>query len=52
MVHDYAAEVRHGAGRLIVSTLRFQGGAGDQPLGLSRNTGAAYLLSRFVRALG
>ncbi|GAA2759607.1 glycoside hydrolase family 2 protein [Actinopolymorpha rutila] len=50
-VHDYAAEVRWGDGRLIVSTLRFEGSAGDQPRGLARNTGAAYLLSRWVRHL-
>ena len=50
-VHDYAAEVGWGEGRLIVSTLRFEGSAGDQPRGLVRNTGAAYLLSRWVRYL-
>ncbi len=50
-VHDYAAELRWGKGRLIVSTLRFEGSSGDQPRGLARNTGAAYLLSRWVRYL-
>lgn len=50
-LHDYATEVRHGFGRLILSTLRVEGSRGDQPLGLRRNTGAAYLLSRWVRAL-
>ncbi len=50
-VHDYAAEVSWGAGRLIVSTLRFEGSRGDQPRGLQRNTGASYLLSQWVRAL-
>jgi hypothetical protein len=50
-VHDYAAEIRWGAGRLIVSTLRFDGGLGDQPAGISRNTGAGYLLNRWIDAL-
>ena len=50
-VHDYASELAWGAGRLIVSTLRFEGSRGDQPRGLRRNTGAAYLLSRWVHAL-
>jgi hypothetical protein len=49
--HDYACELEWGAGRLIVSTLRFEGGHGDQPAGLARNTAAAYLLSRWVRFL-
>lgn len=50
-VHDYATELSIGAGRVIISTLRFEGGAGEQPLGLSRNTAAAYLLSCWVRYL-
>lgn len=50
-VHDYAVEIAYGAGRLIVTTLRFEGSCGDQPLGLRRNTGAAYLLTRWLRAL-
>jgi Glycosyl hydrolases family 2 len=50
-VHDYATELEWGSGRLIVSTLRFDGGRGDQPRGLARNTGASYLLSRWVRYL-
>jgi len=50
-VHDYAAEVRWGAGRLIVSTLRFAGGLGHQAVGIRRNTAAAYLLSCWVRYL-
>jgi hypothetical protein len=51
LAHDYAAELRHGTGRLIVSTLRFDGSLGDQPLGLQRNTAAAYLLGQWVTAL-
>ncbi len=50
-IHDYAAEIAWGNGRAIVTTLRFEGGAGDQPLGLSRNTAAAYLLNCWVRYL-
>ena len=50
-VHDYAAEIAWGRGRAIISTLRFEGGAGDQPLGISRSTAAAYLLWCWVRYL-
>ncbi|MFL5806474.1 MAG: hypothetical protein ACJ8CR_32705 [Roseiflexaceae bacterium] len=50
-IHGYAAEIAWGNGRAIVTTLRFEGGAGDQPLGLSRNTAAAYLLNCWVRYL-
>lgn len=51
LMHDYATDIAWGAGRIIVSTLRFAGSTGDQPVGIERNTGAAYLLSRWVRAL-
>jgi hypothetical protein len=50
-VHDYATEISWGAGRLLLTTLRFEGSTGDQPRGLRRNTGASYLLSRWVRYL-
>ena len=50
-VHDYAVEVPLGRGQLILSTLRFDGGLGEQPVGLKRNTAAAYLLSRWVKYL-
>jgi hypothetical protein len=50
-VHDYATEIPWGAGRLLLTTLRFEGSTGDQPRGLRRNTGASYLLSRWVRYL-
>lgn len=50
-VHDYAAEFPLGKGRLIVSTLRFEGGLGHQPVGIKRNIAAAYLLSCWVRYL-
>ncbi|MGH2532655.1 MAG: glycoside hydrolase family 2 protein [Thermomicrobiales bacterium] len=51
-VHDYATEPRWGEGRLIVSTLRFEGGHGEQPRGIARNTAASYLLRCWVRYLG
>jgi hypothetical protein len=50
-IHDYAAELAWGTGRLIVSTLRFAGGHGDQPVGVARNTAASYLLSCWARYL-
>lgn len=43
-VNDYATVVRHGRGRLLVSTLRFGGGMGEQALGLGRNVCAQELL--------
>ncbi|HET9223116.1 MAG TPA: glycoside hydrolase, partial [Roseiflexaceae bacterium] len=48
---DYAVEITRGRGRAIVTTLRFEGGAGDQPLGISRSTAAAYLLQCWLRYL-
>jgi hypothetical protein len=48
---DYAIEIGWGRGRAIITTLRFEGGAGDQPLGIGRNTAAAYLLRCWVRYL-
>lgn len=51
VVHDYAAEVSRGAGRLVVTTLRFAGGLGNQPTGIARNTAAACLLSCWLRYL-
>jgi hypothetical protein len=50
-VHDYAAEIPLGKGKLIVSTLRFEGKLGRQPVGIKRNTAAAYLLSYWLRYL-
>ena len=49
--HEYAAEFEYGAGRMIVSTLRFTGGHGEQPVGITRNTAARYLLACWVRYL-
>jgi len=50
-VHDYAAVCAWGAGHLIVSTLRPEGGLGDQPLGLARSPAASHMLARWVRYL-
>ncbi|GAB4204219.1 MAG: hypothetical protein OHK0022_29160 [Roseiflexaceae bacterium] len=50
-VHDYAAASQWGAGRLIVTTLRLEGGQGEQPLGLGRSPAASHLLSCWVRYL-
>jgi hypothetical protein len=47
----YAVEIAIGRGRAIVSTLRFEGGLGDQPLGIARNTAASYLLCCWVKYL-
>jgi hypothetical protein len=50
-VLDYAAEIRFGAGRLIATSLRFWGGAGDQVVGLAASPAAAFLLRRMVEYL-
>ncbi len=50
-VHDYATACRWGDGRLIVATLRLEGGQGEQPLGLGRSPAASHLLSCWVRHL-
>jgi hypothetical protein len=54
-IHDYATEIEWGNGRLIVSTLRFEGSSGlansSQPLGISRNIAALHLLKCWVEYL-
>lgn len=50
-LHEYAVVLEQGPGRLIVTTLRFQGGLGDQPSGISRSPAAAYLLACWLRYL-
>lgn len=47
-LHDYATEASLGNGRMIVSTLRFMGGLGNQPTDITRQTAAQYLLSLWV----
>lgn len=48
---DYLAEIEVGAGRFIATTLRFQGGSGDQPVGLRRHFAARWLLLQLLRSL-
>lgn len=50
-VTDYMIEIHIGRGRLVASTLRFQGGAGAQPSGLRRNVVGHYLLCEAIRYL-
>ena len=50
-VTDYLAALQVGAGRLLATTLRLQGGAGGQPTGLRRNIGGAYLLGALIKEL-
>lgn len=50
-VLDYLCELQVGAGRLMATTLRFQGGAGDQPVGLQSNTAARWLLYQLLETL-
>ncbi len=44
----YLVEARLGAGRVMASTLRFQGGLGDQPTGLRDNPAGRFLLGRIL----
>ncbi|MCC6803298.1 MAG: hypothetical protein IT319_10460 [Anaerolineae bacterium] len=48
---DYVVDVRLGAGRLLATTLRLLGGAGDQAWGLDGNVAGEYLLHQMIRAL-
>ena len=54
-IHDYATDIEWNDGRLIVSTLRFEGSRGlansTQPLGITRSIAASYLLRCFARYL-
>lgn len=50
-VHEYAMQLGWESGTLIVSSLRFEGGLGDQPRGIQANVGAEYLLSRWIHWL-
>jgi hypothetical protein len=44
LLHAYTLAVRLGSGVLLLTTLRPQGGLGDQPSGLRRHVAGAYLL--------
>lgn len=50
-VTDYLFEVGVGKGKLVVCTLRLQGGAGVQPTGLQRNVAGFALLTQLVEYL-
>jgi hypothetical protein len=50
-VADYLIEARVGSGRLFATTLRFQGGLGDQPAGLRFNLAGRWLLYQVLQAL-
>jgi hypothetical protein len=47
-VHAYTAAAKIGEGRILLTTLRPQGGLGDQPSGLKRNVTGAYLLRQWL----
>lgn len=50
-VADYLIEMQVGAGHLIASTLRFQGGSGDQPASLKSHLAGRWLLYNLLRTL-
>jgi hypothetical protein len=50
-MNDYLVEAEIGAGRALLSTLRFQGGAGCQPAGFTRNVSGYSLLALLLRYL-
>ncbi len=50
-VADYLIEMQVGAGHLIASTLRFQGGSGDQPASLKAHLAGRWLLYNLLRTL-
>ncbi|HEY8476298.1 MAG TPA: sugar-binding domain-containing protein [Chloroflexota bacterium] len=50
-LRDYLVELCVGRGRLLVTTLRFHGGLGDQPSGLARQVAGQYLLATLLRYL-
>jgi hypothetical protein len=47
-VSDHVIELEIGAGRMLVSTLRHQGGAGAQPTGIEHNVAGYSLLDAMV----
>ena len=50
-VSDHLIELEIGTGRLLVSTLRHQGGAGAQPTDIERNVAGYFLLDAMVAYL-
>jgi hypothetical protein len=47
----YAVELAYGKGRLVVTTLRVEGGMGRQPGGLAGNSAALYVIDRILSHL-
>lgn len=50
-LHEYLLETSFGNGQMIVTTLRLQGGLGDQPSSLSHNLAGQWLLASWLRYL-
>ncbi len=48
---SYMIEVSVGSGKLVASTLRFEGGLGSQPDSVARNTAGAYWLTQILKYL-
>jgi hypothetical protein len=48
---DYIIEAQVGAGHLLATTLRLQGGLGDQPLSLRGHVAGRWLLHQFLKSL-
>ena len=48
---DYLADIQIGDGRMLATTLRLFGGAGDQVWGLEANVAGEFLLQQMLRAL-
>jgi len=48
---DYLMEVKYGQGRMLISTLRFEGGLGCQPNSFETNPLGAWMLATLLRAL-
>lgn len=48
---DYAIDAQVGTGRMLATTLRLLGGAGDQAWGMEANVAGEYLLRRMTGAL-
>ncbi|GAA2103766.1 hypothetical protein GCM10009841_21140 [Microlunatus panaciterrae] len=51
ITHDYAVSAEWGSGKLLLTSLRFEGGRGSQPVGLARNVGAQALLATWLQGL-
>ncbi|HNB52847.1 MAG TPA: hypothetical protein PK530_12940, partial [Anaerolineales bacterium] len=51
IVEDYAGVFSIGRGQIILTTLRLEGGLGDQPTGITRSPAGMFLLAEWVRYL-